>query len=137
MQKWIMSANGKYFDHEKAFNEYGHIDWKQTRNFAVGDIVFLYMTKPESRIKYKTRVDEINIANTSIDDYSLFWKKNPNEERTDRYVRLSLIEEYDIQDLDFDSLKKHGMPYAPQSPCKVNEEVEKYLMKLGVVDKNA
>ena len=132
MQKWIMSANGNYFDHGKAFQKNGYIDWKQTRNFSVGDIVYIYVTKPESRIRYKTVVVAINMLHDETDDFSEYWIKKGAYKIEKRYFRLSLIEEYDKPELGFEYLKNYGMKYAPQSPCRVKEELEEYLNKMEV-----
>ena len=121
MSKWVLSANGSVFNHGKAFQEYGFIDWKQTRNFSVGDTVYIYMTKPEARIRFKTKVELINLSYDVINDYSKFWVKKEFATEEKKYVRLVLIEEYDISELQFEYLHENGMRYAPQSPCRVNE----------------
>ncbi len=45
MFKCVLSANPKFFNHKEAFDQLGFIDWKQTRNFEIGDVrsVMLYM----------------------------------------------------------------------------------------------
>ena len=132
MQKWIISANGNYFDHGKAFQKKGYIDWKQTRNFSVGDIVYIYVTKPESKIRYKTVVTAINMKHDEIDDFSEYWIKKGCNKIEKRYFRLSLIEKYDSLKLGFECLKNYGMEYVPQSPCRVKEKLEEYLNKVEV-----
>lgn len=48
MKNWVMSANTQVYDHEKAFRDQGYINWSQTRNFSVGDYIFIYCSKPIS-----------------------------------------------------------------------------------------
>ena len=38
-QEWIVPANPKYYDLQKAFSEKEEIIWKQSSNIAVGDVV--------------------------------------------------------------------------------------------------
>lgn len=41
MQKWMISANGKIYDHASAFDKWGYIDWRQRAKFNNGDIVYI------------------------------------------------------------------------------------------------
>lgn len=129
MEKWILSANPNYFNHKLAFKTNGYIDWKQTRNYQVGDIVYIYVTKPVAKISFKTQVEKIDQDREAITDMSEFWIKN-EDKSTKRFVRLKLICEYEDEMLSFEHLQMNGMKYAPQSPCKVKEELQKYLDKL-------
>ena len=50
MQKWIIPANPLIYDHARFFDDYGYIDWKQRLKFEVGDIVYLYCSKPFQKV---------------------------------------------------------------------------------------
>ena len=39
---WMISANGKMYDHASSFAAFGFIDWRQRANYSVGDVVFIY-----------------------------------------------------------------------------------------------
>lgn len=41
---WLMSANPSIYNHDKAFEDKGFIDWTQNRitSFNVNDYVYLY-----------------------------------------------------------------------------------------------
>ena len=42
---WILPANGKLYDHARAFQKWGFIDWRQNnRKYQVGDIIYIYCT---------------------------------------------------------------------------------------------
>lgn len=41
---WIISANGKMYDHAAAFQKWGFIDWRQRAKYNVGDIVYICCT---------------------------------------------------------------------------------------------
>jgi Predicted restriction endonuclease len=74
---WIIPANERYYDHVGSFKKNGAVDWAQQANYQVGDIVYMYVTAPTSKVSYKLLVKKINIPlNEAIDD-SEFWK-NPS-----------------------------------------------------------
>lgn len=128
MIKWVLSANPKFFNHKDAFHQLGFIDWKQTRNFEIGDVVYVYVTKPVSCIQYKTEVIAIEMTENEIENLSQFWLKDQeNGSKPLKYMRLKLIEEYDYYKYSYDDLKQHGMKYPPQSPCRVKQELQDYL----------
>ncbi len=128
MTKWIMSANRKYFDHEKAFAENGFIDWKQTRNYDIGDVVYIYVTKPDSEIEYVAVVEAVNLVQDQIVDQKDFWRgKKQIYKKEPKYCRLRLLRKLECDGLTMERLKEHGMMYPPQSPYKVKEELAAYI----------
>lgn len=130
MNKWVMSANPNVFNHEKAFQEKGYIDWKQTRKFSVGDIIYVYVTKPISKIQFKAKVVSVYMAEEEIDDYSKYWvKEKPKDLHDVKYARLILLDEFKDDRFDYSTLKEHGLVYPPQSPCRVNDILQAYIEK--------
>lgn len=128
MENWIMSANPKYFNHKQAFEKHGYIDWKQTRKYVEGDIVYIYATKPISKIAYKTIVEKANMTAEQITDMSEFWvNKSEQSKNFPLFVRLHLLCSYTNDEFSFSNLQNHGMYYAPQSPCKVKKELQEYI----------
>lgn len=128
MEKWILSANPNYFNHKEAFRKLGFIDWKQTRHFKVGDIIYVYVTKPVSAIMYRTEVTKVDLAQEDIADLSSYWLKEPNTPlKPIKYARLKLIEEYKENRYTYEVLSKHGMKYPPQSPCRVKAELQDFF----------
>lgn len=124
MKTWILSANPSIYNHQKAFDDNGYIDWKQTRNFEVGDIVYIYCTKPVSRIQYKTTVVQVGMK-PYRDEY---WnKKAAAGQLGKKYMRLNLISFCDTEELSMENLKRHGMLYPPQSPGFAKEELIDYI----------
>lgn len=133
--KWIMSANPTVFDHKAAFKKNGFIDWNQTRNFSVGDIVYIYCSKPISRIMYITKVEKINMLASEVIEEEVWWKKTHVQKN--RYMRLRLISYVESVELALSNLQKNGMRYAPQSPSIVKSELQRYIDQiLEVEDKN-
>ena len=128
MTHWIISANPSFFNHEDAFRNRGFIDWKQTRHFAEGDIVYVYVTRPFSKIIYKTLVIRADMHEEEICNQDEYWiKKSLGNSSNNKYVRLKLIKHYLDDSLSFDLLRAHGLKYAPQSPCRVKKELQEYI----------
>lgn len=128
---WIISANGKKYDHAAAFQKWGQIDWKQRVNYQIGDTVYIYCTSPLSRIMFKTVVIEEGKVSTEIIDDKEFWHIEEEYEKAlgGKYARLKLVEQVDSQMLSLDKLKMHGLKAAPQGPMKANEELTNYIEK--------
>ena len=131
MENWILSANPNYFDHAGAFRECGFIDWKQTRNYAIGDVVYVYVTKPFSRIRYKTEVVCTGLTVDETCDFSKFWVvSQPNHDTKSKFVRLKLLQEYEDDRLSLESLNDHGLEYPPQGPCRVKGDLLKHVKEV-------
>lgn len=127
-QEWIIPANPNLYDHDASFEKNGVIDWRQGANFNIGDIVYLYITRPEQRISTKTIVKKVNLTSQEALNDSEFYR-NPNfvKVATDRFVRLQKIESYDDPRLGIEYLVKHGINGAPQSAMRVPKELSDYI----------
>lgn len=102
---WLVPANPKYYDLQKAFSESETILWKQSSHIAVGDTVFLYVAAPFSAILYQCKVVEVNIP-YHYDDENI---------RMSRVMRLQRLREFPPDFLTFDKLKDHGV-FAVRGP---------------------
>ena len=77
MTNWIISANPNKYDVIAAYQKYNLIDWTQSAKFQVGDIVYIYVSKPFQKIMFKTEVLATDIElNDSFDDFE-FWIVDP------------------------------------------------------------
>lgn len=59
--EWIISCNPSYYDVNGAFNELECIEWKQSTNIKVGDIVYIYVSSPFKEIKYKCIARQVDL----------------------------------------------------------------------------
>lgn len=107
-QEWIVPANPKYFDLEKAFAESETICWKQSSNILVGDIIYLYVAAPVSAIQYQCKVVEVDIP-AQYDDGKV---------RMNRMMKIQLLHRFTKDQLDFKKLNAHGV-YAVRGPRHV------------------
>ena len=128
---WMISANGKIYDHATAFQHWGFIDWRQRANYSVGDIVYIYCTKPFMKVMYKAVVDVVSMTSKEIVDDSMYWhiKEEHDKALDGKYARLRLVQQADSAALSLCHLQNHGLKAAPQGPIKVGTELSQYIDK--------
>jgi 5-methylcytosine-specific restriction protein A len=127
--KWMISANGKMYNHAMAFQKWGFIDWRQKANYNVGDIVYIYCTRPYKKVMYKTVVEKTNLTVSEIVDDKQFWYDVSEYEKalSGNYARLKLEEQVDTNMLSLDYLTQNGLKAAPQGPVKISETLTAYI----------
>ena len=119
--EWIVPANPKYFDIDKALKENNTIMWKQSTDIKINDIVYIYVGKPYSSIMYKFKVIEVNIP-YEYKDKNLKMKK---------VMKIHLITRYEKGKLSFEKLKDFGINairnqrYMPLTLSKYINKIEK------------
>lgn len=130
LMNWLISANGKKYEHMSAFEKWGYIDWRQNKNkFSVGDYVFIYATVPIQKILYKCRVDKINMNSNEIENDSEFWKDKSEYKKSlsGKFMRLELLKSTYSDLLGLEKLVENGLKVAPQGPMKLMGDLDKYI----------
>lgn len=130
MKEWIISANAEMYDHTSSFEHYGFIDWRQgLTRYEIGDIVFIYCTRPTSAIQYKCQIEKINLKQSEIRDDKEYWINLDEYEKSlyGNFIRLNLIEQISNTKLNLDNLKSNGLKAAPQGPIKVISKLSEYI----------
>ena len=97
--EWIIPANPKFFDVEKALRENNTIMWKQSTDIKINDIVYLYVAEPYSSIMYKFKVIEVNIP----------YEYKDENLKMQRVMKIDLIKRYEKGRLSFSKLKDFGI----------------------------
>ena len=97
--EWIIPANPKYFDVEKALKENNTIMWKQSTDIKINDIVYLYVAEPYSSIMYKFKVLEVNIP----------YEYKDKNLKMQKVMKIDLITRYKKGELSFSKLKDFGV----------------------------
>ena len=115
---WLIPANPKYFDLDKAIRESedGCFLWKQSSKVAPGDILYVYVGAPVSAIRYRCRAVETDIP------YS-FSNKHINITRVMRLKAEKTIDRHIGRDImrDHGVTTVRGPRYMPES---LIEEIE-------------
>ncbi|MGL4361834.1 MAG: HNH endonuclease [Cellulosilyticaceae bacterium] len=130
-QSWVIICNPKKYDVIRAFHELDTIEWKQSTNILVGDIVYIYISNHYKEIKYKCQVSKVNLTETTIDD-SKFIIEGSSYVNHGRYMELQLVTIYKDGILPYERLKEHGLK-AVQGPSKVNARLDRYLNTQEIV----
>lgn len=128
---WIVASNATYFHIDDCIREVGHVFWRQHINAAVGDEIYLYGTKPESRIKYRMEVLEVDMPFSDIMNDEKYWDSSQTyEERKkyNRFMKLEFRKKITSPMLSLTELQKHGLKTAPQSPIRISQPAYAELM---------
>jgi 5-methylcytosine-specific restriction protein A len=137
---WLISANGKMYDHSSSFAHYGSIDWRQgNAKYSVGDIVYIYCTTPIQRVRYKCKVTALNKSASEIRDDKAYWLNQEEYEKSlgGKFFNLELIEEVDSEKLSLPLLLKNGLNAAPQGPIKLAGNLEPYISSVFGTENDA
>lgn len=123
--EWFVSGDPTRYDVVGAFNELNKVDWKQSTNVAVGDIVYIYVSKGVQAVRYKCKVNKVDLPTPEIDD-SKFNLSGEFDGSYGRYMEIELIKELKGDLFSKVALEKHGFA-SPQSPVRVIPQVKEYL----------
>ena len=131
MNYWIIPSNSNKFDPAKFFSKYDNeVDWKQSANFEVGDVVYIYCTKPDMRIRYKMEVIETNISfDKSLKDKTCWIDKTEFKAGVEKnkYFRMKLLATTKSDMLTMDMLHKQGVKGYIYGPRTIDKELTKYI----------
>ena len=133
MNYWIIPANPSRYRLAEVLRDMNTVDWRQHNNFEVGDIVFIYNSRPDSQILYRMEVIAVNLTadETAIDRQ--YWV-NPSEYDTsmlhNRFFRMIPLAENETSLLKLADLLEHGLKGTPQGALKVKEPLLSYINKV-------
>lgn len=116
--KWIVPANPKYYDLDKAIQESGDgtFIWKQSNRILVGDIVYIYVASPVSSIRYQCEAIEVNIP---------YPYKDKNVKMS-HVMKLKVLKEYPKHKISFEVLKQYGVK-AIRGPRSMPKQLEEAI----------
>lgn len=133
MNNWIIPSNSSKFDLAKFLSKYNNeVDWKQSANFEVGDVVYIYCTKPEMRIRYKMNVIATDIPSSEALIDKNFWSDEVELKKgldNNRYVRMKLVSETNSDRLTMDELHRQGVKGYFYGPRTIDRELTMYIEK--------
>lgn len=130
MNYWIIPANPNRYKLADVLRDMECVDWRQHNNFEIGDIVFIYNSKPDSQILYKMEVIAVNLTGNETTADRQYWI-NPSEYDTsmmhNRFFRMRILVENNTDKLTLHDLYEHGLKGAPQGALKVKEPLLSYI----------
>ncbi len=135
MNYWVRAYNHRQYRVADFIRDHGFIDWGMTHRYEVGDIVFLYLTAPESRLTFMMEVEQVDMdwRETEKDSeyylsqaYYDAWVERREESR---YVRFLFLKELHSAALGLENLREYGLSGAPRSPRRLRPETAEYVLE--------
>ncbi|MBQ5637540.1 MAG: GIY-YIG nuclease family protein [Alistipes sp.] len=138
MKKWMIPGNSKYFNVEGCFEKLGYVYWRQHFHFQTGDVIYIYMSSPESAVRFKCMVEGHDLPYTSEQDVELEFYANPKDSEVakqhNRYVKLRLLASSQSDKMKMTHLLEHGMNWAPQGCLNLSHST--YAELLTYIESN-
>ena len=132
MKYWLVPSNDSTFRIGDAIEAQGGlVDWRQSNNYAVGDIVFVYISKPSHCIRYKMEVVKVKLDEDVHFNQERFWNDLDtyyNGLGRYQYVRFKLIETYKDDILSLHYLHQHGLRGNLQGVQSCPSELLEFLL---------
>lgn len=130
MTDWIFPCNPNKFNVIEAFNNLNRLNWTQPiKDIEVGSLVYIYVASPIKAIKYKCRVNKVNLSKREIDSSEFVIGKNAFRDYGN-YMELELLASFDDTQASFLTLKRHGLKGSIQSPMRITHEISKLLISI-------
>jgi hypothetical protein len=135
IKKWMIPANPKYFDLDGCLERLGYVYWRQHFNFQTGDIIYIYVSSPESAVKYKCVVDGHDLPFSEDMSVEMDFYVNPedyeNSKHHNRFMKLRLLSSSNSDKMSMLHLLENGMNRAPQGCLNLSHigfaELLKYI----------
>lgn len=119
MANWLVTVDYDDFELDKAFDVLPKIYWKnsttnQDKGLQVNDIVYVYVTKPVSKVMYQFKV----IGHADRSEYPLaqkaFWKDTSQLDSIKGYAIFEKLKKLDKPSLSYDAfIRQKLIPEAP------------------------
>lgn len=128
MNTWIMPCNLKYFDINKRFEEFDYVVWKRGARVEKGDVIYIYVGQPLSRIQYKCTVEDPDVANDVLEENS--YAKIGDIEHNRKYMKLKL--EYAYQEgVPLSKLQDLGL-FGVRKQTRLDRRILDYMNKINL-----
>ncbi len=143
MKYWIVPSNDHIFRIGDAMQaQSGLVDWRMSNNFSIGDIVFVYKTKPEQCIRYRMEIKSVGLSIDEAFNQEQYWTDKDiyyNGLGSYKYARFRLLEEYADDIISLHHLHEHGLQGNIQgvTQCKSEEVLEFLLHPYKAVNNDA
>lgn len=128
--EWFTPCNPMQYDVIGAFSEMNRINWKQSnKNMCIGDIVYIYVSKPIASVLFKCKINKVNLPTAEINDCK-YILDGTNFVNYGNYMELELLRRYMPNQISYSKLLELGLNGRIQSPRKVLSEISRYISSL-------
>ncbi len=134
MQKtyWLISNDLNNYDAIRALRDLKIIDWENSRNnkINIGDIVYIYISKPVQAVAIKAEVIKIDIKKEEALDNDRKYVKIPHYfDEHSKFFRLKFLNFTNKEKLSLKNLRKHGLSSNLQGKQKIKGELLDYILE--------
>ena len=130
---WLLPANSKFFDVDGCLKKYNEIYWTQNYKIQKGDIVYIYLSSPDSCIKYKLSVEAHDVQYNSEFEKEKEFYVDANDFETakahNRFVKLRLLAESHTHNMSLPHLLQNGLAMAPRGGMNLSNASATKLLK--------
>ena len=130
---WLVPCNFKYFNIPACIEKYGEIYWSQYANFQTGDKVYLYVSAPDSSIRYCFDVVEHDLPYSPIVDREIEFNEYrgsiEEQKAHNRFALFRFKSETKSNHLRLANLIDNGLKMAPRGSLKLSNDNYKELLK--------
>lgn len=126
---WVIPCNINEYNVIDAFKNLDVLDWKQSptlKKAKVGDIVYVYISKPFQSIKYKCEILKTNKPHVTIDD-SKYIVNGQNYVNYGNYMEIKLLKTYEDNLITFNDLVENGIKGRIQGPRSLSDKFIKMI----------
>ena len=128
----MISANPKFFDHRRCFEELGQIYWKQCNNLQVGDTGYIYLSKPRQEVVFKYEIIACDLHYSKDMDAEWKYFTNPKDidesKKHNRFYLIKKIGESTSGKLTLEKMMQHGLKKPPLGAFKLSQPGFKDLL---------
>lgn len=125
-KSWIIPCNSKDYNIDGAFKKNHLLNWKQAKNYSVGDDIYIYVSSSQKHISYKARVTKINVADSELIDDKEF-QINDDNYKDSKKMEIELVGQSNSEGLNYSELKKHGLQSNLQSSIILTSPLLDYV----------
>ena len=131
MNIWLVPSNNSFFRLTDLLTARNVVSWRQSQDFEVGDIIYIYTTKPTGCITHQMVVSASNLPSSKYTDDKEYWT-NP-EVYNDVILSYKRFAEFTVvhrlptsEQLSYSQLKKHGLKTV-QITHRIKADLAKYI----------
>ena len=111
--EWVVPVNMDYFDVEDYYDNSSNPVVKMSASMNVGDIVYVYLSKPYSCILYKSIIKEVDVYH----------------EYEGRFAYVDILKKYNREDITFNKMKELGVG-AVRGARRITKELSNYIKSM-------
>ena len=131
MNIWLVPSNNAFFRLTDLLTARNIVSWRQSQDFEVGDIIYIYTTKPTGCITYQMVVTASNLPSSEYTDDKEYWTDPEVYNNVilsyKRFAEFTVVHRLPTSEqLSYSQLKKHGLKTV-QITHRIKIDLAKYI----------